>query len=309
MNIILLRKKGAVTTRRDLGPFQVAAVLLFSVLLFSPLAYVTGMLTASNGNSNPEHQAIASRLAEEVSGQKLALLKLEEEYRQNMNAMAMQLGSMQAQLTRINALGRQVTKTMKLDGGEFDFNAQVGIGGPQDSLKSQSMKRDEFETLLQAIERDMKSQEQQLGLLNSLLDEEQKFSQYMPQGKPTKSGWMSSSYGSRIDPFSGQKSHHAGVDFAGRGGSEILAVADGVVIWSGKRYGYGTMVEIDHGNGYRTRYAHNRENKVSLGEKVKKGQVIALMGKSGRATAPHVHFEVLLDNRKLDPRRFIYRQG
>lgn len=126
-------------------------------------------------------------------------------------------------------------------------------------------------------------------------------------GRPVKKGWMSSRFGRRTDPFNGQVAWHNGVDFAGKLKSDIVSVAAGVVTWSGPRYGYGEMVEINHGNGFTTRYAHNSENKVAIGEVVKKGQVIALMGTSGRSTGPHVHFEVYKHGRAVDPSSYIHR--
>jgi murein DD-endopeptidase MepM/ murein hydrolase activator NlpD len=118
---------------------------------------------------------------------------------------------------------------------------------------------------------------------------------------------MSSHFGRRVDPFTGRIATHEGVDFAGKLGSEIIAVGSGVVTWSSERYGYGQMVEINHGSGFMTRYAHNLENKVEVGDVVKKGQVIALMGTSGRSTGPHVHFEVYKHGRPVDPAAYIHR--
>ena len=99
--------------------------------------------------------------------------------------------------------------------------------------------------------------------------------------------------------------NHTGIDFAGKSGAEVIAVADGVVTWSSTRYGYGLMVEINHGNGYTTRYAHNSENLVAVGDEVKKGQIVALMGETGRATGPNLHFEVLQNGRRVNPVKFI----
>jgi murein DD-endopeptidase MepM/ murein hydrolase activator NlpD len=119
---------------------------------------------------------------------------------------------------------------------------------------------------------------------------------------------MSSYFGKRTDPFTGKSATHRGVDFAGKSGSEVIAVADGVITWSSSRYGYGELVEINHGNGYSTRYAHNSENLVSVGDEVRKGQTVALMGDTGRATGPNLHFEVLKNGRRVNPVKFI-RQG
>ena len=126
-----------------------------------------------------------------------------------------------------------------------------------------------------------------------------------PTGWPVRKGWISSRFGERNDPFTGERVQHRGLDFAGTRGSDVLSVASGVVIRSANRAGYGKTVEIDHGNGYRTRYAHNDELSVNAGDHVSAGQVIARMGSTGRASAPHVHFEVLKDGTRINPARFV----
>ncbi|HEX5764276.1 MAG TPA: M23 family metallopeptidase, partial [Woeseiaceae bacterium] len=145
-------------------------------------------------------------------------------------------------------------------------------------------------------------------VLESVLINQQLVARVSPQGRPVTSGWMSSYFGKRTDPFTGKPANHKGVDFAGKAGAEVLAVADGVVTWSSKRYGYGQLVEINHGNGYATRYAHNSENLVAVGDEVKKGETVALMGDTGRATGPNLHFEVLHQGKQVNPVNFI-RQG
>ena len=147
--------------------------------------------------------------------------------------------------------------------------------------------------------------EAQLDVLESVLMTQNLKERVYPQGRPVKSGWLSSYFGRRTDPFTGKPANHTGIDFAGKQGDEIVAVADGVVTWSSDRYGYGVMVEINHGNGYSTRYAHNSENLVAVGDKVKKGQVVALMGETGRATGPNLHFEVLRNGSRVNPVNFI----
>jgi len=127
------------------------------------------------------------------------------------------------------------------------------------------------------------------------------------RGSPVTAGYVSSQFGSRTDPFTGRLAFHKGVDFAGRAGADVVAVASGVVIWSGPRFGYGDMVEVNHGNGYVTRYAHNADNLVAVGDTVRRGQVIARMGDSGRATGPNLHFEVLLNDKVVDPLTYIGR--
>lgn len=151
--------------------------------------------------------------------------------------------------------------------------------------------------------------EGQLKAIESLLLNKQLVKERYLAGKPIKKGWLSSYYGYRTDPFTGKRTWHKGVDFAGKEDSEVIAVGSGVVTWSGKRYGYGLMVEVTHGNGYATRYAHNKINLVKMGEVVKKGQTIAKMGSTGRSTGPHVHFEVYRHGKAVDPVRYIYRKS
>jgi len=151
----------------------------------------------------------------------------------------------------------------------------------------------------------LSNREAQLDALESVLMNQNLKDRVYPQGRPVSAGWISSYFGKRTDPFTGKAAIHTGIDFAGKSGAEITAVADGIVTWSADRYGYGIMVELNHGNGYSTRYAHNLENLVSIGDEVKKGQVVALMGKTGRATGPNLHFEVLHNGSKVNPLKFI----
>jgi murein DD-endopeptidase MepM/ murein hydrolase activator NlpD len=118
-------------------------------------------------------------------------------------------------------------------------------------------------------------------------------------------GFISSFFGSRVDPFTGYTAFHPGVDFAGEEGAQVVAVATGVVTWAGDHMGYGNLVEINHGNGYVTRYGHNSRVLVKAGDTVQKGQPLALVGSTGHSTGPHVHFEVLRDGNPVDPMAFI----
>jgi len=129
----------------------------------------------------------------------------------------------------------------------------------------------------------------------------------LPMYRPVAGGWISSHFGRRQDPFTGRPAVHRGLDFAGLDNSAILAVAPGVVTWSGRRQGYGNVIEIDHGRGWVTRYGHNASNLVASGDYVKPGQTIALMGRTGRATGTHLHFEVLYRGRHQNPARFVPR--
>jgi murein DD-endopeptidase MepM/ murein hydrolase activator NlpD len=193
-----------------------------------------------------------------------------------------------------------------LDEGEFDFENPPAVGGPAESeLLSNTGRGAEFLTDIEAIDRTLHDQEQQLMVLEGLLLNRRLNDRVYPKGRPVKSGWISSYFGRRTDPFTGKTTSHRGVDFAGKAGGDVIAVAAGVVTYSGSRYGYGNMVEINHGNGYVTRYAHNERNLVAPGDQIQPGQTIALVGSTGRATGPNLHFEVWHRGAPVNPVKYI----
>jgi murein DD-endopeptidase MepM/ murein hydrolase activator NlpD len=162
---------------------------------------------------------------------------------------------------------------------------------------------------LDVLDDHLADRDRQLTVLEDLLLNRKLRDEVRPEGRPVTSGYVSSQFGSRTDPFTGRRAFHKGVDFAGREGAEVVAVASGVVIWSGERYGYGQLVEVNHGNGYVTRYAHNVDNLVAVGDTVRRGQVIARMGDTGRATGPNLHFEVLLNDEPVNPLTYVGAGG
>jgi murein DD-endopeptidase MepM/ murein hydrolase activator NlpD len=222
-------------------------------------------------------------------------------------AVGRQLAQMQARLMRMEALGARVTEVADLDQGEFSFGDPVPQGGPSASAQD-ALLWPELRVNLSELAQDLKSRESELEVLESMLRDRDYREAVAIAGRPVTWGWMSSSYGQRVDPFSGKMAWHAGVDFAGKDRSDVIAVASGVVTHAGKRYGYGEMVEITHGDGYVTRYGHHSEVLVETGDIVKKGQVIGKMGSSGRSTGPHVHYEVLKNGRHVDPARYVARR-
>lgn len=228
---------------------------------------------------------------------------------EQLDAMAVLMAEYQARLLRLDALGERLTVIAKLDRGEFNFSKPPAVGGPEEDGVSleKAFSNPDFIDSMDRLSVLIDDREQQLDILETLMSNRQIEDAGYLAGRPIKKGWMSSRFGRRTDPFHGRIAWHKGVDFAGKEDSEIIAVASGVVTWSGDRYGYGDMVEINHGNGYSTRYAHNKENMAAVGDIVKKGQVIAKMGSSGRSTGPHVHFEVYKNGKAVDPSRYIYR--
>jgi murein DD-endopeptidase MepM/ murein hydrolase activator NlpD len=193
-----------------------------------------------------------------------------------------------------------------LEDGEFDFDSMPAVGGPEEPIATGSnVAVPDVVDAMQLLDYQLDNREAQLGVLETVLMHQNLNNRVYPQGRPVGSGWISSYFGKRTDPFTGKLANHTGIDFAGKLGADVLVVADGVVTWSADRYGYGIMVEVNHGNGYSTRYAHNSENLVKVGNEVKKGQTVALMGETGRATGPNLHFEVLKNGRRVNPVNFI----
>jgi len=199
-----------------------------------------------------------------------------------------------------------MAKNNQLD-EQFDFSVEVGIGGLSDSgtgIELEQLMLD-MDSLVSRID----NSDIQLSILETVssnlhIDDERYIS-----GRPMVKGWLSSPYGLRNDPFNGRRTLHKGIDFAGKEGTHVIATAGGVITWAGRMSGYGLLVEIDHGNGLRTRYSHHRSISVSVGDIVAKGGKIAEMGSTGRSTGPHVHYEVLRGGRQINPNSFVFRKA
>lgn len=219
---------------------------------------------------------------------------------------AKRLGTLQAEAIRLKALATKFATMIGLETSEYLLSEPLGQGGIEEL--GQHLSQDEFNHDIEQLTTDFSEREEQLAALEHYLIINSNIQAAIPAGRPVVEGWVSSYYGRRIDPFNGRKTFHHGLDFAGRLGSDVVAVADGMVTWTGKNGGYGRLVEVDHGNGYVTRYAHNKAITVQSGDRVEKGQVLALMGSTGRSTGPHVHFEVLLDGKHINPYSFVKRQ-
>jgi murein DD-endopeptidase MepM/ murein hydrolase activator NlpD len=242
----------------------------------------------------------------ELATQKAVVDSTRRALQQNVDALALRLGQMNAHVVRLDALGERLTQMAGLKDGEFDFTSPPSLGGPEELISGASSSEiGMVETALDALDVQLTDRSRQLGVLEDLLLNRKLRDEVHPEGRPVTAGYISSRFGSRSDPFTGRRAYHKGIDFAGREGADVVAVASGVVTWSGDRYGYGQMVEVNHGNGYVTRYAHNADNLVAVGDTVKRGDVIARIGETGRATGPNLHFEVLLNGRAVDPLTYI----
>lgn len=255
------------------------------------------------GTPSPLVKSWQTRLGE----QDKKLAQVREQAGQQIDALTLRLGEMQGRLLRLDALGQRLVKSGQLDDGEFDFSEAPAVGGPEQANLGESYTPPELSAMIDQLDAQLSDREQQLRLLDQLLSREQLEDERFVAGRPINVGWLSSHYGYRTDPFTGKRTWHDGVDLAGKDGSDIVAVASGVVTYSGDRYGYGNFIAIDHGDGLVTRYGHCRKLKVNAGDVVKKGEVIALMGSTGRSTGPHVHFEVHRHGKSTNPEKYIQR--
>ena len=225
-------------------------------------------------------------------------------------AVTMKLAELQSQVLRLNALGDRLAEEANIPDNEFNFQQSPPSGGPM--IQSSEDKQESLTDLLlniTTLEKTLAHEEKQLKMLESVsFGHHIENTRYL-SGRPIVKGWLSSYYGIRKDPFSGRAAIHKGVDFAGKENADIIATASGVVSWASDRYGYGKLIEINHGDGLKTRYGHNKDILVSVGDVVNKGQVIAKMGSTGRSTGPHVHYEILRNNKQIDPKRYVYRKA
>ncbi len=223
----------------------------------------------------------------------------------NLNALTLRLGRMQAQMLRLDTLGERLVQQSDLDVAEFDFNMPPPVGGPHNSASLSTITVPDFLAMLEELDTTAKDRQIKLVALERLIMNRNLHERIIPSGHAVEHGLLSSKYGKRIDPFTGKQEDHKGIDIASKEGSSILAVADGIVTWSGERAGYGKLVEINHGNGYVTRYGHNKQQLVEAGNMVRKGEAIALMGSTGRSTGPHVHIEVMHNGKHVNPGKYL----
>lgn len=306
MNLIVLSRNQ--TKQIDLLSPRIIALASAVLIALISLCTFIGFSIGNLGNNAEQHTQLLT-LQEQLNAKQLAIAE-EMEYVRNseekVNAIAKRLGQLQARLIRLDAMGGRLTEMAGMKSSEFDFDKIPAQGGPENAV--QTFELDDLSNELVMFDVYLSDREHQLGILDTFLEVAKISKDSQPTGMPAPAGYVSSFYGKRIDPFTGKKSRHTGVDIAGYEGANIIAAASGIVTWSGKRFGYGETVEVNHGNGYSTRYAHNKVNLVAVGNQIEKGDIIALMGKTGRATGPNLHFEVLKNGYSVNPIKFIKKK-
>ncbi len=305
MNVVIFGKGFGKPRQINLsGANAWTAAIAFS-LIVSATGFISGYWYSSITGSGVSQTAVAE-LIDELQQQRNNINTIRHTSEDTLDALAIRIAQMNARIIRLDALGRRLTGMADLEDGEFDFDSMPAVGGPEEPVATGSnIAVPEVVDAMQLLDYQLDNREAQLGVLETVLMHQNLNNRVYPQGRPVGSGWISSYFGKRTDPFTGKLANHTGIDFAGKLGADVVVVADGVVTWSADRYGYGVMVEVNHGNGYSTRYAHNSENLVKVGDEVRKGQTVALMGETGRATGPNLHFEVLKNGRRVNPVNFI----
>ncbi len=281
--------------------------MLAGLALVTLAVIITGYAGFRIGQGSIQSRPDYSRsiVQHQLERQQASLDEAIEQAKKNVDALSLKLGELQAHTLRLDALGSRLVDMARLDKGEFDFSAPPALGGPRDPSALETQSIPDFVAALQALSERLKDRAPKLSALEDLFMNQKLQAEVRPAGQPAVSGWISSGYGHRTDPLTGKRAFHAGIDFAGSAGASVIAVASGVVTRSGYWAGVGNMVEINHGNGYVTRYAHNRKNLVRSGDAVKKGQPIAMMGNTGRSTGSHVHFEVVFNGKTVDPIQYV----
>ena len=225
---------------------------------------------------------------------------------QNLNAMAVKLGEMQAQLTRLDALGERLSSLAGFRPQDFRFSEAPGLGGASPTLlPAQNLSLAEFSDKLSTLERSVETRNDLLGVLEAQLFEQAVKKKLIPTMMPVSAPYNASAFGRRVDPFTGQWAMHEGIDFLADKGAPIVAAADGIVIFAGIHPQYGYVVDIDHGNDLVTRYAHQSKLFVKEGEVVQRGRKLGEVGSTGRSTGPHLHFEVRYRGAAQNPMKFL----
>jgi murein DD-endopeptidase MepM/ murein hydrolase activator NlpD len=242
-----------------------------------------------------------------LRAQQAEVAALKSQLQDRVDALAMRLGVMNAHVIRLNALGKRLTEMAHINSREFNFDDDPPQGGSDSDGVGHGAQVPDLTLMIDDLGRRIDSRSGQFAALENVILGRQLSQEIKPSGRPVREGYISSYFGERMDPFNGEDAFHKGVDFASDAGADVLAVASGIVTWSGPREGYGNLVEVNHGNGYITRYAHAARTLVTVGDEVERGQALAVVGSTGRSTGPHLHFEVLKDGRQIDPMAFVGR--
>lgn len=289
MNIIFVSNNMA--KARTL-PFWQVALLLSSLVLATAL--LTALILPQGGSA---HQGYKTSLSLQL------INAARSDSQSHLNALALQLGEVQARMLRLDALSERLAELAGVKGKELQSDQVPGRGGPL--VQAYDMNEQQLGQQLEQLLRDLDARSERLEVLEALLLQQNFKKNTLPSGSPVDAAYNSSSFGWRVDPFTGKAAMHEGLDFMAETGTPIYAAAGGIVAQAERTPDYGNIVKLDHGSGLETRYAHASRLLVKAGERVERGQVIAEVGNTGRSTGAHLHFEVRLNGVPLDPRKYL----
>ena len=308
MNIILVSGATARARTITLDWRHWAAGGLSLLLLFLIFTFMFNFVTL-RWAAAVQHPLLQAFL---LADQREEAARVQERVQGHLNAMALRLGELQARVMRLDGLGDRLAKTAGLKPQDLpspSTSAAPGRGGAESSMPSRNLSVQEFSNLVETLARQVDERSDQLSVLEALLVQDSANRKFLPTKYPIVDGWYSSNFGYRIDPFTGQQSMHEGIDFPAEVGTPIVAAASGKVVVAEWHPQYGKMLEIDHGNGLISRYAHASQLLVKAGDLVIAGQRVAIVGTTGRSTGPHLHFEVRLNGTAQNPARFLQAPG
>ncbi|HUX24437.1 MAG TPA: M23 family metallopeptidase [Burkholderiales bacterium] len=302
MHIILVSNRLATAKSISLGVrhFIMGGALLVAavVALSSSMSYLIFRHTVEIKMPVAQHVLL--------SAQEQQARNAKQFMRQNLNAIAVRVGQMQAQLVRLDALGERLSALAGIKPQEFRMSELPALGGALPTgIPAQDLSMNELSGRLDALSKHLDNRNDYLGLLEDRLFDAKAKRMLMPAVSPVAIGWNEKNFGWRIDPFTGQKAMHEGTDFMADMRTPVHAAASGVVVVAQRHPQYGNMIDIDHGNGFTTRYAHLSKLMVEPGDVVRRGAIIGLSGSTGRSTGPHLHFEVRYKGVAQNPTRFL----
>ncbi len=305
MNIILISSRSAqakkfVLTKSHITLFVIA--VLTSVLMLAVCLYYFSLQYAHRIDA-PILKTLLVNPHEEKRQ------KTQSQLQDDLNVMAVKLGEMQAQLVRLDAVGAHLLESAGLELDNFMMDQLPGQGGAYADLNAEAISFDAFERKLRRLSLMLDDRTDKIEALETLLRSEKLSSSVLPTVMPVDTDWFSSGFGYRLDPFTGKRAFHEGVDFSAKKGTPIRAAAGGVVVYSDRHPQYGKMIEIDHGDDMISRYAHASRLHVEVGQVVLQGQKIAEVGSTGRSTGPHLHFEIRHKDVPQNPSRFLKKPG
>ena len=304
MNVIIFSKRDGHARQLNLPPLALGCVLL-ALLAIVGGAFGAGMSFGHGAGAGGLSFSQTSHWSQLLAKQREEIADLKRQMQVRADAIAIQLGDMKAHVIRLDALGQRLTAMAGIKSSEFNFGQDPPQGGPDMDIPGSRPQISDIATMLKSLQGQIDTSSSQLSALENVILSRQLGQEIHPEGRPVTTGYISSGFGPRVDPFTGGTEFHEGIDFAAPEGTPILSVAAGIVTYAGPRGGYGNMVQVDHGNGYSTRYGHAYKVLVHVGQTVNRGDALALVGDTGRSTGPHVHFEVLMNGHQVDPARFV----